>query len=327
MEERGNILLVDDEKSIRVIFRRILEGAGYQVHTAKDIDACKEWLGTKTFDAVLMDIIMPGPSGIDGMEYIRRFDEDLPVILITGDPSLETAMKAVKEGAYDYLAKPVGKQELLSVVKRALDLRRLRHEMHELERKNEEYRISLEDLVEKRSKELQLRNDAFAEFSTIYRTLEEDQEGTDIFQLVADSSPRIVGASSCGVFLLTEGGKRLTVKAHRNLSKETLQELEGLPSGEGLPWFVMENREVLNLPNVPQATIPRSSTRDTLLKEGVIAAIGTPIRLGKEIFGAIITTTSDPGKVPLAHEDILANLGTLLALYMSRTAEKWHTMG
>ncbi len=119
---QGRILVVDDEESLVRVIGRMLTVAGYDVSTAADGRRAVELLGGATFDAIVSDIDMPRMNGIQLLQAIRQRDSDVPVVLMTGNPDLETAVQAVAHGALQYLIKPVDIEELGKVVARACRL-------------------------------------------------------------------------------------------------------------------------------------------------------------------------------------------------------------
>jgi len=127
----GRILVVDDELSIREVCRRTLSGSGYTVATANDGKEALRILHTQTFDFVLTDLMMPG--GCNGARLLETIKQESPatdVVVMTGYPSLETAIPTLKNGAYDYLIKPFDNVLLLSVVQRCFERRRLSEELN-----------------------------------------------------------------------------------------------------------------------------------------------------------------------------------------------------
>ncbi len=125
LESMGNILVVDDEESVRRSIQKRLEREGYRVIAIDNaLDALKIF-ETLPFDAVISDIRMREMSGIELLGKIRERDGDVPVIMVTGDPSLETAQESVKRGAYDYITKPIHKETLIQTARRAVEKRRL----------------------------------------------------------------------------------------------------------------------------------------------------------------------------------------------------------
>jgi EAL domain-containing protein (putative c-di-GMP-specific phosphodiesterase class I) len=122
---RGKLLLVEDEDALLRITARLLTVEGYEVRTAKDGQSASALLAENAFDAVVSDIDMPRMSGIKLLQIIREQDLDVPVILMTGVPDVETAMQAIAHGAHLYLSKPVDAQELTFAVAKAVRLNQI----------------------------------------------------------------------------------------------------------------------------------------------------------------------------------------------------------
>ena len=120
------ILVVDDEKPILLVLARMLASDHYQIFTAEDGERAKHLLNTEPFDLLLTDINLPQTSGLDLMRYCRLHHPRTEVILITGQPQLADAVAAVKDGAFDYLSKPVEAGKLRALVKAALKAREKR---------------------------------------------------------------------------------------------------------------------------------------------------------------------------------------------------------
>ena len=122
---RNSILVVDDDAAVARFLRRVLEAHGFEVAAAQDGRAAIEMLTSKRFDVVLTDIHMPQMTGVDLLSIVRAYDLDVPVVLMTGEPSLETAIEAVSLGALQYLVKPISKDILVHAVERAARLHRM----------------------------------------------------------------------------------------------------------------------------------------------------------------------------------------------------------
>lgn len=129
-----NILIVDDESAIRQSLRGVLEDEGYSIADAASGEACLDQLQQKSFDVVLLDIWLPGMDGLQTLEKIRELDTAPEVIIISGHGTIETAVRATKLGAFDFLEKPLSVEKTLILVKNALDTKRLRHENRELKK-------------------------------------------------------------------------------------------------------------------------------------------------------------------------------------------------
>ena len=120
-----HVLVVDDDEALARAMKRVLEGAGYAVTTAHDGNAAIATVQREPFDVIVSDIHMPGMTGVDLLRVVRAYDLDVPVILVTGEPTVETAMDAVSLGAMRYLPKPTPNDVLLGAVERASRLHRI----------------------------------------------------------------------------------------------------------------------------------------------------------------------------------------------------------
>ena len=134
-----SILIVDDETAILDTLRILLRGEGFEVTTAGTVREALELLPRAEPDVVVSDIRMPGLSGLDLLSAIRDTDADLPVILMTAQASLQSAVQAVNQGAFYYLQKPFGNDELVALCRRAIETRELKREnralRHEIRRR------------------------------------------------------------------------------------------------------------------------------------------------------------------------------------------------
>lgn len=123
--KRGRVLLADDEPTLRKSFTRLLRAAGYHVIDAPDGDAAAKVIAAQDLDAIVTDIAMPTINGIQLLQIAREHDLDVPVILVTGEPAVSTAVQALEYGAFHYLLKPVANDDLLEVVDKAVCLSRM----------------------------------------------------------------------------------------------------------------------------------------------------------------------------------------------------------
>jgi two-component system, NtrC family, nitrogen regulation response regulator NtrX len=133
----ADILVVDDEADIRELVAGILQDEGYSVRTAHDSDAALAAIRARKPSLLILDIWMQG-GGLDGLELldlVKELDPDLPVVMISGHGSIETAVSSIKRGAYDFLEKPFKSDRLLLVVERALEATSLKRENRRLRAK------------------------------------------------------------------------------------------------------------------------------------------------------------------------------------------------
>ena len=122
---RSPVLIVDDDPTVARSLKRVLDASGFQVVITGDGQAAVDLLMDARFDVILTDIQMPRMTGVDLLTIVRAYDLDVPVLLMTGEPKLETAIEAVSLGALQYLVKPIEKDVLLAAVGRASQLHRM----------------------------------------------------------------------------------------------------------------------------------------------------------------------------------------------------------
>lgn len=125
MQETIKILVVDDEEPLRRLLKKELSRKGFFVETATDGESALSLLKEATFDVILLDIVMPGLDGISLMKKMKTDPSSPVIIVLTGKATVETAVEAMKNGAYDYLTKPYKLDELVIVINRAYEFGRL----------------------------------------------------------------------------------------------------------------------------------------------------------------------------------------------------------
>src|SRR5882757_6807952 len=130
-----SILIIDDEKSIRKTLTEILSYEGYKIDEACDGEDGLKKFKEKNFDIVLCDIKMPKLDGIEFLEKAREINDEVPIIIISGHGNIETAVEAVKKGAYDYISKPPDLNRLLITIRNAMEKNSLVTETKVLKRK------------------------------------------------------------------------------------------------------------------------------------------------------------------------------------------------
>jgi DNA-binding response OmpR family regulator len=132
------ILVVDDDKRLRSLLKSLLSEEKHEVTTCQSGSEAMERCHRERFDLVITDLMMPGPSGIEVLKEIRRTDPDTLVIIIMGFASLETAVQAIREGAYDYITKPFKLEQISILVNNARERIRLIQENRRLFRELQE---------------------------------------------------------------------------------------------------------------------------------------------------------------------------------------------
>jgi len=143
----GRVLVVDDEESVRNLLQRILTGVGYEVITAINGQEALVKISQMDFSAVLLDIKMPGMSGVEVLRQLNTNHPDICVVMVTAVSDAQTAVDTMKEGAYDYIIKPFTMGDVVEKMKRAVEKRALQLE-------SERRRLELEEIVVEQAEHL-----------------------------------------------------------------------------------------------------------------------------------------------------------------------------
>ena len=157
------ILAVDDEEAIRTVLRTILESEGYLCDTAASADEAVSRLRENQYDVILTDIMMPGMSGIELLDLIRKRDDEIAVIMLTALNDIDVSIRALKSGAYDYITKPFRLDDVTISIEMALQKRALILE-------NRDYQRNLEKKVLEQSRKIQ--SSFIKSIEALARTLE-----------------------------------------------------------------------------------------------------------------------------------------------------------
>jgi DNA-binding NtrC family response regulator len=131
---KANVLVVDDEEQFLKVFSQRLEGRGMKVDTSSTGEEALRKVKGKDFDAIILDLAMPGMSGIETLKRIRSENPDLQIIILTGHGSIEKGVEAIKEGAVDFLEKPADVNKVMEKISEAkrkkIVLVEKKHEAH-----------------------------------------------------------------------------------------------------------------------------------------------------------------------------------------------------
>ena len=133
-KRKGTVLIIDDEEAIRESMEMLLNSEGLSTVTASDGEEGLSRMEENLFDLVLLDLTLPGKSGMDVQNDIKRIDPSLPVVIITAMAGIESAVTAIKEGCFDYVTKPWDNEKLLVIVNNAVKQRQLMSENTQLRR-------------------------------------------------------------------------------------------------------------------------------------------------------------------------------------------------
>lgn len=196
----GTLLVVDDEVMVRELYAAWLRQAGHTVHVAGSVMEAQELLQECPVDVLFTDIRMTQATGIDLLAWAREHDPDMPVILITGVPEVETAVEALRLGAYDYMLKPVSETALQHTAEQALQHRQLVDEKRRLEEENRRYQQHLEELVAERTAMLERRTQQLLTLHRVAQTVTALQNVQDLYQQVVNLVHTTFGYPTAAIF-------------------------------------------------------------------------------------------------------------------------------
>lgn len=236
---KSTVLVVDDEPQIQAVCRQALERAGHDVTTAADGAEALQALAHGHFDAAVIDIVLPDASGLELLRTIRQHDPETVVVLVTGFASLDSAMEAVRLGAYEYLRKPFRAADLARIIGRGIEGRRLRGQndelLAELRRANDE----LLAREHQRQEHARLTSDNLAAFVELGQRLSDQTDVAETLQSIMAAGMAVTQARAAAVYRLDrEQGALRGVAALALPAREVAKARIGL--GEGVLGRVAE---------------------------------------------------------------------------------------
>jgi signal transduction histidine kinase len=159
MSSKPKILIVDDEPRMCKSLELILSRHNYQIKTANDVKSSIDIISHEHVDLILTDIVMDDSDGFQVMDHINRHNIDTVVVMMTGYASTDTAVEALRKGAYDYIRKPFETEEVINTIENALSQRRLLAKQREAEEELRKAHVELEQEVEERTADLRKANE------------------------------------------------------------------------------------------------------------------------------------------------------------------------
>lgn len=224
------VLVVDDEPLIQRLYADLLAEHGYQVQIARNAAEGIEAAKRGTIDVILMDIVMPGMTGLEALGVVKKVAPETPVIMVTSHPTSEHAIQALKLGAYDFLSKGFHPEELLLSIQRAMERRKLVLENRRL----------VEGLQEK-----------VQEFSTLTQvgnTLSSTLNLDELLSLVMQKAQEVLKAEASSLMLIDEETKELYFSVALGERGDAVKEAR-LKIGQGIAGWVAEKGQPLVVPD------------------------------------------------------------------------------
>jgi PAS domain S-box-containing protein len=279
----GRLLIVDDEGELMTTLCETLERAGFETVGCTSGEEALRLLSAREFDLLLSDVMMPGMSGLELLRGALQIDPNLVGIMMTGQGTIQTAVEAMKSGAFDYILKPFKLADLLPVIGRAMAVRQLRLENVQLRES-----VGMYELAQVMA------------FSLDTQT---------ILDKLVDAAIQQCGAEGSSVMLPTPDGNDLYVASARGPRSQTILG-ERMAVGEGISGWVARNRETLSL----HKTIDDPRLSHVTQRPGIVSSISMPMLAAGQLVGVLNVDDSRrtrPFSVgQLKALGILAGLGT-----------------
>ncbi len=281
LEQNTRILVVDDEKGMCESLRTLLTKAGYEVTTADQGEEALKKISGDSFDLVLTDIKMPRIGGLDILKAARSKDEDALVILMTGYASLESAISAISQGAYDYLMKPLEFSDLKLTIERALDKRKADREKNEL-------------LTELKMKNLELKK-RVAELNALHKagtSLSTTEDLRVLLGKIVSLATKVMEAESGSIMLIQESDNVLTIEAAIGLEHDIVKSTR-LELGSSIAGHVAQTGTPLVVKNIEKDSRFRHLRKKHYATKSLLCV---PLRVKDKVLGVINLSDKEGGE-------------------------------
>jgi signal transduction histidine kinase/DNA-binding response OmpR family regulator len=320
MEERKiNVLVVDDETELLEVLKDFFETAAYNLDLCSTGEEAIAHLREKVYDVVVTDINLPGVDGLEVLRLAKELDENVSVILITGNATVFNAIEALRKGAFDYLTKPFDLFDLEKVVQKALERRRL----------SEENKRLLEHL-KKANTELQRHEEILKEqvalaterLKTLYEIGQEITSSLNLnrtLERIMEKSTQLT-RSSAGLLLLgEENGNHIQCKLAKGPGIPDQEKLESLSWSGGIVGLAIQTRKP-----VIENDVSASPDDEPLKGLGARSALVVPLLQEGRVQGLIVVLDKTTGPFLPADEEILTLFASqaAIAIHNARVFEK-----
>jgi PAS domain S-box-containing protein len=325
----ARILIVDDEQSIRRTLGEFLRADGHEVVEAEDADTAFQRLKETEFDVVVTDIVLPRVTGVDLLRHIHATAPYVQVVMMTGEPTVETASESLRAGASDYLFKPVSKSAILRVVGNAAKLKTLDDTKRRLEADNRRHRENLERLVDERTRQLQHLNQLLQAIRNINKLIVHERVPQQLLTEACNILVKTRGYLLVWIGCPEEGSKRVlpVARAGRRLDylDSVILTCDESPTGQGPVGTALRTRQPWACQDT--ATDPRFEPwRGPALERGFASMAALPLLHGSRLFGAINVYADhaaafDPEEIGLL-EELARDLAFALQSIEDETARR-----
>jgi signal transduction histidine kinase/DNA-binding response OmpR family regulator len=271
-KDHGKILVVDDETRMCESLKTLLSAVGYEVTTAHEGEKAIEKINRDDFDLVITDIKMPRFDGLDILKAARTKDQDALVILMTAFASLDSAVNAINQGAYDYLMKPIDFPDLKLAIRRGLEKRRSDQARNRL-------------LTELKEKNLELKRKV-AELDALYqagKSLSSTEDLDILLNKIVSLATEVIGAKTGSIMLIQRPENLLTIKSAIGLDQDIIENTK-LELGKSIAGHVAQNETPLIIEDIEKdQRFKRLSKKHYATK----SLLCVPLKIMERVLGVI----------------------------------------
>lgn len=279
--EKKKLLVVDDDRPVRDTLVEMIESLGYEVDGALDGESALKLTKQKSYDAVITDLTMPNMNGLELLKKIKEIDETIPVVIVTGFPTLDIAIDAMKQGASDFITKPFRLEAIEHTIKRILEARRL-----QLENARLYAEINQKKTIERLNTQL---NEKVKELSALYKiseTMNQQENNETLFKSIINLSGELTGAGKISFMLYDKDNQELLIKTAKGLPKNIVQN-SIVKCGESISGKVAQTKKPICILKSDLVESPKIPEGYEHIKGSFLSI---PIIINDEIFGVLNLT-------------------------------------
>jgi putative nucleotidyltransferase with HDIG domain len=298
--EQDRILVVDDDEMARNTLVDLLSVSGYDTRSVGDAAEAIVTMRDEGADLVLTDMHMPGTSGLDLIEEIKRIDDSIPVILITGYPSVNTAVDAMKRGAVDFIPKPFDFNMVSHMVRKALQERRLRQENRRLQAD-----VNKAAVIEMLNRELNSKLEELTRLYSISEAMTRFMDTDQIFEQIVQVAAEVSGAQRVSVMLMDRARNHLRFRAAIGVPEDVVRNTR-LRVGEGIAGKVASDGESIRVSQRTDLSHDYPKSEDQYASHSYLCL---PLFIGDRVFGVLnLTDKLGRGNFSAQDEQIMSIL-------------------
>ena len=283
-KRKHKILVIDDEHDIRTTVKIMLAAEGYECLLAADAQEARNHRWQHDLDLVITDLKLGdnGGSGMDLIDEVMKVDDTIPVVLITGFPSIHIAVSAMKHGAAEFLTKPFERDQLLHAVHKALQERALRMENMRLKAE-----VNKAAVIEKLNRELNLRVNELTRLYTISEGMNKFMDTQSLLNKIIALAAEITGAERVSIMLLDRSRRFLNLRSAIGMSSDLIEQVQ-LPVGHGVAGYVVQTGRSIRMTQSEIHRDPAATNGSRQYKTNSWLSI--PLTIDQEIFGVLNLT-------------------------------------